>query len=373
MEEKKKKAIISAIIILATCLGGLIVLITPILIKAHKQAIHVTCLSNQKQIAVATFMWVQENKEKMPGTDFWKVLGLEGKVLRCPKDINYKKSGNSYVYNRAVAGQYLKNIKDPQNTVLTAEGEHAATYNTKANIAYSAHDLRYRHYKGVVYSRVDGSTVSRGGDIDPKIEDLRPGTRIAFKMLKDSFGDLDYSKPFICQDGWSGEGVDSEYANIITINTRHDNKVTASKSGIFDPKYSKVMAEFDWIAVPHSSIKDSITMNISICGPSADSAVDIKLSTENNTFELITERETFTKKIKRKPKEAYHFSIIIDSETKTGTITVTNRGEIIWLVEGFALNKTVDKNKITIDAVGNARTSLANLQFGIPVIRTFIE
>jgi len=171
MEKNKKKNILGAII-LAICLGIYALMIVPVFIMSHTNTTQKTCLSNQKQIAHATLMWVQENNnEKMPSTDAWEVIDIKKEVLKCPKDKKYKKSGNSYVYNRAVAGQYLEKIEDPSNTILTADGERTTTYSTKANIAYSKDDLRYRHSDGILCSYVDGhAAYSYRGSSDPRID-----------------------------------------------------------------------------------------------------------------------------------------------------------------------------------------------------------
>ena len=93
----------------------------PVFARAREKARQTTCTSNQKQIATAVMMYVQENEERLPGADVWSVIGVTGKSLQCPTAGN--KIANAYAFNGSVLDKGLGEIKDPVRTICTVDAD----------------------------------------------------------------------------------------------------------------------------------------------------------------------------------------------------------------------------------------------------------
>ena len=96
-------------------------------------------------------MYVQENEETMPVTDFWSVVdGASGKILICPTA--GKKIANAYGYSNRVAGVGLGEIQMPTEEELTMD----AVAGLANNLLLTLDDVEFRHTKKAIVSYVDG-------------------------------------------------------------------------------------------------------------------------------------------------------------------------------------------------------------------------
>jgi len=158
MKKMTKGFTLIELLVVIAIIAILAAILFPVFSKAREKARQTNCTSNQKQIATATMMYVQENEETLPETDFWSVIDVKGKVLQCPTA--GKKLANAYVFNSYIAGLGLGKIEDPTEKVLTADGEHKATTTpevTLDNVAYKQADYNVtRHGKYGIASFVDG-------------------------------------------------------------------------------------------------------------------------------------------------------------------------------------------------------------------------
>ena len=89
----------------------------------------------------------------MPGTDFWSVIDVGGKILICPTA--GKKIANAYAVSNAVLGIGLGEISDPVSEELTMD----ATDGTANQILLTKDDADMRHTKKAIVSYVDGHVV----------------------------------------------------------------------------------------------------------------------------------------------------------------------------------------------------------------------
>jgi prepilin-type processing-associated H-X9-DG protein len=82
-----------------------------------------TCLSNEKQIALAMLMFADDHDGILPNADTWKDDLLpyikNAKLLQCPSDISGAKC--SYAMNAALSGKKSREIANPGQTVLLFE------------------------------------------------------------------------------------------------------------------------------------------------------------------------------------------------------------------------------------------------------------
>jgi len=183
---KKGFTLIELLVVIAI-IAILAAILFPVFSKAREKARQSTCTSNQKQVAVALAMAIQENEETIPGIDVWSELGVSGKVLQCPTA--GKKLANAYVFNRSILGFGFAKIKSPVKIFATADGLHEATAAvttpvaigaTSANFAYTGTDLVARHDGNIIASFVDGhvETAKIGAFL---VEDVMPMERKAIE------------------------------------------------------------------------------------------------------------------------------------------------------------------------------------------------
>ena len=140
------------LLVVIAIIAILAAILFPVFSKAREKARQTTCTSNQKQIATAVMMYVQENEERMPGTDFWSVIDVGGKILVCPTA--GKKISNAYAVSNAILGIGLGEIEDPVNEELTMDAEGADN-----NILLTSDESAMRHTKKAIVSYVDSHVV----------------------------------------------------------------------------------------------------------------------------------------------------------------------------------------------------------------------
>jgi len=139
------------LLVVIAIIAILAAILFPVFSKAREKARQTTCTSNQKQLATATMMYVQENEETMPGTDFWSVVdGASGKILICPTA--GKKIANAYGYSNRVAGRGLGEIQMPTEEELTMD----AVAGLAGNLLLTQNDADFRHAGKIIVSYVDG-------------------------------------------------------------------------------------------------------------------------------------------------------------------------------------------------------------------------
>jgi len=108
-----------------------------------------TCSSNQRQIAAAIQMYVQDHEETLPGSaTIWQDINVDSGVLVCPTA--GKKYPNGYGYNRSVSGAAMGDIQDPMSKPLTADTK------VSENLLVIPADPDYRHSNAIVMSYLDG-------------------------------------------------------------------------------------------------------------------------------------------------------------------------------------------------------------------------
>jgi len=159
---KRGFTLIELLVVIAI-IAILAAILFPVFAKAREKARQTSCLNNQRQIATATMLYVQDHDEMMPeASAFWGSLNLDKGVLKCQSK---SRLVNGYVYSNTVAGIALGKIDKPEQEPLTGDGAHAATPQdatykaTYDNVAYTAADYDLsRHGSKVIISYVDGHT-----------------------------------------------------------------------------------------------------------------------------------------------------------------------------------------------------------------------
>lgn len=144
---KRGFTLIELLVVIAI-IAILAAILFPVFSKAREKARQAACMSNQKQIALATQIWIQENDEKMPKcSEFWGGIGVPAKVLVCK---TAAKKPNGYGYNAFIGGKKLGEIDNPELTLLTADA------NSADNFIVLPTDIDKRHGGKPISSFVDG-------------------------------------------------------------------------------------------------------------------------------------------------------------------------------------------------------------------------
>ena len=116
--------VVSAIsLVLTPIMAILMAILMPALAQARMQARTVVSLNNVKQICLATHMYCEDNDGRFPPCDNWsKVLspyiGASEKILTSPFNPD---AGRAYAMNTHLDGRKIRDIKQPQRTVLIFE------------------------------------------------------------------------------------------------------------------------------------------------------------------------------------------------------------------------------------------------------------
>jgi len=146
------------LLVVIAIIAILAAILFPVFTKAREKARQTNCTSNQKQIATATMMYIQENEETLPGTDFWSVIDdVSGDFFICPTA--GKNISNAYGFNANLANLGLGELDDPTLVALTADSE------AKDNLMYSPTDAVMRHMNKTIISFVDGHVESTANTI----------------------------------------------------------------------------------------------------------------------------------------------------------------------------------------------------------------
>jgi prepilin-type N-terminal cleavage/methylation domain-containing protein/prepilin-type processing-associated H-X9-DG protein len=145
------------LLVVIAIIAILAAILFPVFAKAREKARQSSCLNNQRQIAVSILMYAQDHDEELPdASNVWPEINVDRNILMCPT--KGKKVANGYVYNAGLGGMAMGELPNPESTILTADGQHAATTSplTYDNCAYTVDDLDARHSNAFVTSFADG-------------------------------------------------------------------------------------------------------------------------------------------------------------------------------------------------------------------------
>jgi len=91
----------------------------PVFAKSREKSRQSACSNYARQIAVGLQIYAQDNNGTFPSADRWvEAIKLAPGAFHCPLDRNTDRNHVSYLYNMAMSGTHLNDIKDPTNTPL---------------------------------------------------------------------------------------------------------------------------------------------------------------------------------------------------------------------------------------------------------------
>ena len=163
---RKGFTLIELLVVIAI-IAILAAILFPVFEKARQRARQTTCISNLRQIGLATTMYSQDNQESFPpSATFWNAINVPAGVTTCPSFGGA--NGNAYVYNidLAAAPRGMIPLSAVTNTFIACDGINPTTADPLAmtatpNIAWSPTELSCRHINN---TQVD--TVLMDGHVD---------------------------------------------------------------------------------------------------------------------------------------------------------------------------------------------------------------
>ena len=206
---KRGFTLIELLVVIAI-IAILAAILFPVFSKAREKARQTQCQNNQRQIAIAISMYVQEHDEVMPeaGT-VWQSIKLTSALdstsalvqagaataTRCPNETKY---ANGYVFNRMLSnvGMGLTSSVDVTKIWMIADGHHNSPL---PNVAFSTNDISVRHANNFIFASLDGHI------------EMQPATAIA--NLNSGAGAFAIPTTFVSggPTGISTAGVTAEY------------------------------------------------------------------------------------------------------------------------------------------------------------------
>jgi len=142
------------LLVVIAIIAILAAILFPVFNKAREKSRQADCINNQRQIATAILMRVQDNDEAFPAAEeLWASLALPPRTLKCQSaKLNQE---NTYVFNRGLGDMALGDIEKESEIFMTADGKQ------DNNLAYLDIHLQERHTNKLVASFVDGHVAVR--------------------------------------------------------------------------------------------------------------------------------------------------------------------------------------------------------------------
>ena len=119
----KKGFTLIELLVVITIIAILAAILFPVFSKAREKGRQANCISNQKQMALAVIMYMNEHETTLPGENWTRDIGMEGsKMLKCPSS-SLDDSDCDYIFNILISGKKMAAIScDPTEMWLTADG-----------------------------------------------------------------------------------------------------------------------------------------------------------------------------------------------------------------------------------------------------------
>ncbi|MHB9133984.1 MAG: type II secretion system protein [Armatimonadota bacterium] len=151
------------LLVVIAIIAILAAILFPVFAKAREKARQTSCINNQRQIAVAITMYVQDNSEQFfpdPVSSSWATFLKpynEPSIYDCPTKTG--KGSNDvpeYGFNSVIFGATLGSLTAPSEALISGDLVISPSMNANSSITSCDTQLDPRHNSGVVLSCADG-------------------------------------------------------------------------------------------------------------------------------------------------------------------------------------------------------------------------
>jgi prepilin-type N-terminal cleavage/methylation domain-containing protein len=217
------------LLVVIAIIAILAAILFPVFAKAREKANQATCLNNQRQMAVAISMYVQDYDEMFfpnPGGNAWSTYLAaynEGSIYNCP---TYRLKGNAtkpeYGFNSFLLGMAMGDIPQSAMTVMTADLDMNSTDGMTNGVMTNFDDaISTRHTNGTVLSCVDG--------------------HVAYALVNSAPTDSLANKGFVLAVLSDSKVVSNYDGKVLVARGNGDNKLYDSGSGNTSPDAACVL------------------------------------------------------------------------------------------------------------------------------------
>ncbi|MHB9133987.1 MAG: type II secretion system protein [Armatimonadota bacterium] len=151
------------LLVVIAIIAILAAILFPVFAKAREKARQTSCINNQRQIAIAFTMYVQDNQETFPPdpvSSSWATLLKtynEPSIYDCPTQKGFgTNDAPEYACNKKLFGKALGDIQSPASSIMTADIVKASATGNCAFPMFDSTFISDRHNSGMVVSCFDG-------------------------------------------------------------------------------------------------------------------------------------------------------------------------------------------------------------------------
>lgn len=165
LKRRRRGFTLIELLVVIAIIAILAAILFPVFAKAREKARQTQCLNNQRQIAVAVQMYLQDNDEtflKIPANGAWSTLLVaynESSIYDCPSQKGLgTNSKPEYGFNGYLSGMAMGDVTSPASTLLLADLDVDAPVSNPTCVISHANDgpISTRHSDGALVVAVDG-------------------------------------------------------------------------------------------------------------------------------------------------------------------------------------------------------------------------
>lgn len=132
------------LLVVIAIIAILAAILFPVFSKAREKAMQSSCISNQKNLALAFMVWSQDHDEKLPAKENWQAaLDVPSKIFNCPTNSHVGTTNDPdyfYVAGSFLDGIAIAEIEDQAAAPLTADWKYVGQWQTGAYITNDPKD-----------------------------------------------------------------------------------------------------------------------------------------------------------------------------------------------------------------------------------------
>ncbi len=167
---RKGFTLIELLVVIAI-IAILAAILFPVFARAREKARQTTCQSNQRQVAAAIQMYVQDHDEALPNAKTWNsAIGVGNEVLNCPSNSNKTSPDYFYVGGSFLSDAGIGEVSSPSDAPLLGDfktpesGKPYIDDNGLGDLQIAVANSDARHSGSAVFAFVDGHVATIKSD-----------------------------------------------------------------------------------------------------------------------------------------------------------------------------------------------------------------